>query len=151
MVILIILAILRGQQSVTADSAATDFESFTTGSVNGQDGWGITGSYDVEVVDNTYGFATFGDKSLRISNAVTSGSFGDQTFSKALVDEAGESTAVNGGQSGGMRQDYFESSWDFASAVTTTEQVGLSVVVSPDRGDGARMSCGSKWPIPQQD
>ena len=128
------------QTRVTADSTAEDFEAFNPGSVDGQDGWRMTGSYDVEVITNTYGFASFGNYSLRISNAVTSGAFSDQTFSRELTDEAGESTARNDGQSGGVRQDYFEASWDFASTVTTTEQAGLQVTVSPDRGDGARMS-----------
>lgn len=77
---------------------------------------------------------------MRISNAVTSGCFGDQTFSKSLTDEVGETDAQNGGLSGGSRQSHFEASWDFASTVPGSEQAGLSVVASPDRGDGARMS-----------
>lgn len=75
-----------------------------------------------------------------MSNAVTSGCFGDHTFSKSLADEAGETSAEGGGLSGGTRQNYFEAQWDFASVVPGAEQPGLSVVVSPDRGDGARMS-----------
>lgn len=134
----------------SADALAIDFESYTPGTIHGQDGWSSSGAagsgcavYDHAVVDNTgasYGYPTFADKSLRISNAVTSGCFGDQTFSKSLTDEAGESTADNGGMSGGARQPYFEASWDFASTVPTAEQPGLSTVASPDRGDGARMS-----------
>ncbi len=124
-----------------ADSVSIDFESFTPGSVDGQDGWGITGSYDVEIVDATsYGYASFGDQSLRISNAFTSGNYGDQLFSQSLADEAGETDAENGGMSGGTRQPYFAASWDFASTVPSAEQSGLSITVSPDRGDGARMS-----------
>jgi hypothetical protein len=84
--------------------------------------------------------ASFGAQSLRVSNAVTSGCFGDQTFSRSLVNEAGEATAANNGMSGGVRQTHFEAKWDFASTVTGAEQPGLSVVASPDRGDGARMS-----------
>jgi hypothetical protein len=75
-----------------------------------------------------------------MSNAVTSGCFGDQTFSKSLVDEAGETSALNNGMSGGARQTHFETQWDFASTVPDAEQPGLSVVASPDRGDGSRMS-----------
>jgi hypothetical protein len=96
--------------------------------------------YDHAIVNNTYGYASFGTKSLRISNAVTSGCFGDQTFSKSLADEAGETTAGNNGLSGGVRQNFFTAQWDFASTVPGAEQPGLSVVASPDRGDGARMS-----------
>lgn len=126
--------------AVFADSFGVDFESYSLGNINSQDGWSKTGPYDAEVVANTYGYASFGSQSLRISNAVTSGSFGDQTFSKSLGDEAGETSAENGGLSGGTRQPYFEASWDFASTVPGSEQPGLSVVASPDRGDGARMS-----------
>ena len=123
-----------------ADTSTINFETYTPGTVNGQDGWSSTGAYDHLVTANTYGYATFGTKSLRISNAVTSQSFGDQTFSKSLVDEAGETTATNGGVSGGTRQTSFAAQWDFASTVPGAEQPGLSVVASPDRGDGSRMS-----------
>jgi hypothetical protein len=130
-----------------ADTISVNFESYSTGIVNGQDGWVATGSagsgcalYDVAVVTNTYGYATFGTKSLRISDAVTSGCFGDQTFSKPVVNEAGEASAANNGYSGGVRQPYFEAQWDFASTVPGSEQTGLQIVASPDRGDGARMS-----------
>lgn len=139
LVVVLITAVFAFQ--VQADSIAIDFESFTLGSVNGQDGWGITGGYDVEIVDATaYGYASFGNQSLRISNAVTSGSFGDHLFSQSLADEAGETDAENGGMSGGTRQTYFAASWDFASTVPGAEQSGLNITVSPDRGDGARMS-----------
>ncbi|HLF28034.1 MAG TPA: right-handed parallel beta-helix repeat-containing protein [Anaerolineae bacterium] len=133
---------------VFADSLAIDFESYTVGTVDGQDGWssdGAAGSgcavYDHAIVDSTsYSYGSFGTRSLRMSNAVTSGCFGDQTFSKSLGDEAGETSAVSDGLSGGTRQPYFEAQWDFASTLPGSEQAGLSVVASPDRGDGARMS-----------
>ena len=112
-----------------ADSTTITFEqpTYALGSINGQDGWSSTGPYD-QAVAGSGGVTGFGAQSLRISNAVTSGSFGDQTFSPSLDDEAGET-----GKS------YFEASWQFASK-TGTEQPGLSVTASPDRGDGARMS-----------
>ncbi|MCB8924851.1 MAG: right-handed parallel beta-helix repeat-containing protein [Ardenticatenaceae bacterium] len=139
--LLVVLVTAVFTLQVQADTISIDFESFNLGSVDGQDGWGITGGYDVEIVDATgYGYATFGDQSLRISNAVTSGSFGDHLFSQSLVDEAGETDAENGGLSGGTRQAYFAASWDFASTTPGAEQPGLSIIVSPDRGDGARMS-----------
>ncbi len=124
---------------LAASNLAEDFEAFTLGSVDGQSGWQMTGPFDVEVVNNTSVPASFGSQSLRISNAVTSGSFGDQLFSVSLADEAGESGAANDGQSGGTRQPYFQASWDILAA-EPTEQAGLSVAASPDRGDGARMS-----------
>ncbi len=134
-------------KSTAADSTTIDFEGFATGIVHAQYGWSSLGAaalgcavYDHQVVNNTYGLVSFGTKSLRLSNAVTSSCFSDQTFSKSLIDEAGETAALNGGLSGGTRQPYFEAQWDFASTVPASEQTGLSVVASPDRGDGARMS-----------
>lgn len=123
---------------VGADSTTIDFEAFSVGSPNGQDGWSATGAYDHQIVENT-GITEFGARSLRISNAVTSGSFGDQTFSKSTANEAGETTAEGDGTSGPL-QPHFEAQWQFASTIPTAEQPGLSVTASPDRGDGARMS-----------
>lgn len=132
--------------AVFADSINTDFESFTTGTVNGQYGWVSLGSagsgcalYDHAVVSSNYGFSGLGNQVLRISNAVTSGCFGDQTFSKPLINEAGEADALNDGMSGGDRETHFEAQFDFASTLAD-QQPGLFVSVSPDRGDGARMS-----------
>jgi hypothetical protein len=116
------------------------------GDVNGQDGWtsghgsSFCPLYDVPVVSNTYGYSSFGTKSLRISIAITCGSFNDQTFSKSLVNEAGETSAPTSTFSGGTRQPYFEAQWDFASTVPGSAQPGLSVVASPNRGDTMRMS-----------
>jgi hypothetical protein len=136
-----------GPSAVMAETVTQGFEGFTPGSPHLQSGWSATGSagsgcatYDHAVVANTYGIPSFGTKSLRISNAVTSGCFGDQTFSQSLANEAGETTAQADGMSGGTRQTHFEAQWDFASTVPGAEQPGLSVVASPDRGDGARMS-----------
>ncbi len=137
--------------TVTASMStqAIDFEPpYPTGTINGQFGWsslGAAGSgcglYDHTVVLNS-GSApvSFGTQSLRMSNAVTSGCFGDQTFSPSIADEAGEISAMGDGQSGGARQPRFTGQWSFMSTVPSDEQPGLSVVVSPDRGDGARMS-----------
>ncbi len=132
---------------VMADMVAVDFESptYTLGTVNGQDGWVSTGSvppggFDHAVSSVNSGPPSFGGQSLRLSNAVTSGSFGDQTFSKPLVDEAGEGAASNAGLSSGTRQPHFDTQFDFVSVVPTAEQPGLHFSFSPDRGDGARMS-----------
>jgi hypothetical protein len=115
------------------------FDTGTLGSVNGQSGWTITGAFDQAVVANTYGFSAFGCKTLRISDAITSGSFGDQLFSPADTNEAGEADALNGGLSGGTRKVHFEAQFDIASTMPTM-QTGMHMAVSPDRGDGARMS-----------
>ncbi len=117
-----------------------EFDTFNTGSVNGQGGWKVTGGYDQEIVDNTTGPSSFGLKALRISNAVTSGAFGDQIFSAPLANAVGENSATTGGFSEGTRGNHFEMSFDFASAIPNFEQPGLAVTLSPDRGDGSRMS-----------
>lgn len=146
--LILALALVLSAQSALADSAAIAFESpaYTTGTVHLQDGWNSAGAagsgcavYDHAVAANTYGYGSFGGQSLRISNAVTSGCFGDQTFSKPLTDEAGETAAYVDVPSG-TRQAYFTAQWDFASTVPGSEQAGLSIVASPDRGDGGRMS-----------
>lgn len=118
---------------------------YTLGSVNGQDGWTSTGSagsgcavYD-HAIATTSGFRSFGKQALRISNAVTSGCFGDQTFSKSLTKEAGEASSTANGMSGGERQTHFEARFSFATA-KKEYQPGLAMSVSPDRGDGSRMS-----------
>lgn len=131
-----------------ADSVSVNFESptYTLGTINAQNGWsslGAAGSgcalYD-HAVANSLGTLGFGGQSLRISNAVVSGCFSDQTFSKSLVDEAGETAAINSGFSGGTRQKHFEAQFSIASASPSAQQNGLYLSVSPDRGDGARMS-----------
>lgn len=134
------LLIAAGPTGVLADSSVITFESptYSTGDINGQDGWSKTGPYDAAIVAGT-GVPGFGDQSLRVSNAVTSGSFGDQTFSKLLTEEAGESGAYSPAPTA-TRHPYFSATWEVASAVPGAEQPGLSVVASPDRGDGGRMS-----------
>lgn len=136
--------------TTTASVASVNFDSplYATGTINLQDGWTSTGAagsgcavYDHAVVANSYGIPSFGTQSLRMSNAVTSGCFGDQTFSKVVPIGAGETTAQDIiGSTTSARQTSFEAQWQFASTVPGAEQAGLSVVASPDRGDGARMS-----------
>jgi hypothetical protein len=123
---------------------AINFESgYTAADINGQNGWSKTGSYDAAVA-NVAGFPAasgygFGTKALRISDATTSGSFSDQTFSPGLANEAGETAADSGGPAIGTRQKHFEVSFQIGTTMST-EQPGLHVTMSPDRGDGARMS-----------
>lgn len=106
-----------------------NFESgYTAGDVNGQNGWSKTGSYDAAVA-NVSGFPAasgygFGTKALRISHATTSGSFGDQTFSPGLANEAGETAADSGGSAIGTRQKHFEVSFQIGTT-KATEQPGL--------------------------
>ena len=118
----------------------TTFDTFTLGDVDAQNGWSSTGSFDQEVVTNTYGYSDFGCQSLRVSNAVTSGSFGDQTFAAPIPDSVGESDATTGSFSEGTRYNHFEIEFDIASAMPNAKQDDLALSVSPDRGDGSRMS-----------
>ena len=122
--------------AAAADSVgAITFEpsqGYTLGSINGQNDWLKTGPYDVAVASIgafpdavTYGF---GDQALRLSNSITSGSFGDQTFSPGLLSPAGESAAK-----------HFDASFQIGTAFAA-EQPGLSMSVSPDNGVGGRMS-----------
>lgn len=131
-----------------ADTVTSNFENppFNLGVINGQDGWmslGAAGAgcavYD-QAVANSLGTVGFGLQSLRISDAVTSGCFGDQVFAKPLVDSVGETAALPGAFSVGTKQSHFETQFDIASAVPTAQQPGMHVSVSPDRGDGSRMS-----------
>lgn len=128
-----------------ANTATTNFETFTSTSVNGQDGWSVTdSSFDQAVVDieSTSTLAgRFGTKAFRISNAVTSGGFGNQTFSKSLENAVGEASSTTGVYTAGTLQNHFEMQFDIASASSTSAvQPGLNLSVSPDRGDGSRMS-----------
>ncbi len=135
-------AVLLASSVVVAESMTPiDFESYSLGSISGQDGWSgaVSPAYDQAVVANNYGFASFGTKVFRISDAVTSGSFGDWVFTKSLTNEAGETAAENATLSGGTRQKLFEAQFDIATT-KSTQQPGLHISISPDRGDGARMS-----------
>jgi hypothetical protein len=110
-----------------ADTSGTiTFESpdYTAGqNINGQQGWSNTGLYDANVV------AVTGGQALQISNAKTSGSFGDQTFAPLLTTGAAAGTALQ----------HFNASFSIGTTVST-QQTGLSISVSPDNGQGARMS-----------
>jgi parallel beta helix pectate lyase-like protein len=118
-----------------ADTVGTvTFEppTYSIGSVDGQNGWQMTGPYDVAVANvsdfpDASGY-DFGTQALRISDAVTSGSFGDQTFSPGLTSAASESGPH-----------FFDASFRIGTT-SATEQPGLHLSVSPDSGDGSRMS-----------
>ncbi len=113
-----------------AASYSTGFEptTFTVGNINGQDGWEKTGPYDAEVTSSP---VIDGVQSLRISNAVTTGAFGDQTFAPELSSGAGE-TGVG-------TENHFEAEFKISST-NLAQQPGLALSVSPDDGNGSRMS-----------
>jgi hypothetical protein len=141
-----LVALAIGAASAVADdSASIFFDGYALGPVTGQQGW--TGgdctppTIDEAVVpasDYPDAVPPFGDQLLRVSNAAVSGCYRD-AFSPALADEAGEPTALNGGLGGGTREPRFAAQWVFSSS-TGGYQPGLNVQISPDRGDGARMS-----------
>src|SRR4051812_3532310 len=141
----VIAAMAAAPAIADADVVGTVFESSTyqPGDIDGQGDWSKTGPYDVNIkkvsdFPDAAGYG-FGQKAMQSSNAVVSGNFGDQTFSPSTVDEAGETLASGNGYSGGIRQNQFDARFRIGTAVST-EQPGLYMSVSPDRGDGARMS-----------
>ncbi len=106
------------------------FESYALGDINNQNGWKKTGPYDVAVANvSAFPAYGFGTQSLRLSDAITNGSFGDQTFSPGLLSPAGESPAAA----------HFGASFRIGTT-TASEQSGLHMSVSPDDGNGSRMS-----------
>lgn len=107
-------------------------QGYAPGTIDGQQGWMKTGNYDVAVasVADVPAITSlgFGAPALRLSDALTSGSFGDQTFSPGLTQAAGESGLP-----------YFDASFKIGTT-STDVQTGLHVSVSPDNGSGGRMS-----------
>lgn len=129
-----------------ADTVTTNFEAplFHTGSVNGQDGWksAVPGNiptlpegYDQEVVANKGAPSEFGGQSLRFSNALNQFEAGPpefhfQTYSKPTTVAAGES----------LPNTEYTAQFSFISVKPTVQQHELYVSVSPDEGEGGRMS-----------
>lgn len=124
-----------------------DFESFALGDPYGQDGWGANdlggynaANWDIDIVDPSAAWGTeLGNRALRISNAVTSGGFGNQLLSASLVNEAGETGATASVNAGGTRQSRLSGVLTFASA-TKAHQPGLAFSFAADAGDGTRMA-----------
>ena len=132
-----------------ADTSGTGgFEGYALGDPLGQFGWMVldvpvynASHFDEAIVDPSPIWGTaLGSRALRVSNGVTSGGYGNQLQSPSLADEAGEASAEDAANSGGTRQQRFEGTLTFASAVPTAEQPGLVVSFAPDSGDGTRMS-----------
>ena len=133
-----------------ADPVATTFEppTFTANlSVNGQDGWksavpgdipSLPNGYDQRVVVNASvgGPAAFGLQSLRLSNAYGTGpdtfppEYHYQTYSKPTTVPAGESLANK----------EYTAQFSFISIHPNRQQPRLKISVSPDMGEGGRMS-----------
>jgi len=119
--------------AATTTVGPINFEDYNPGNVDGQNGWSKTGQYDVEVENvgdypdaAAYGFET---KSLRASNFYADGAFGGQAFSPGLTQPAGEGDAAS----------YFTASFEIGTT-KAAHQPGLAISVSPDDGNGGRMS-----------
>ena len=130
-----VLALVGVTAAVADPVSPITFEppAYSVGNINGQNGWAKTGPYDAAVATVSSfpaasGYA-FGTQALRMSNAVTSGSFGDQTFAPPLANAAGESTGFK----------HFDATFSIGTALAT-QQPGLTLSVSPDDGTGGRMS-----------
>jgi hypothetical protein len=136
------IALFMSTTLAAADTLFLDMEGYVTPAQTAvpQDGWTNSNpELDHYFVNNTYGYPSFGTKSLRISNAVTNNNLA-HTLSKPLSQEAGETGASNDGESTGPRQPFFRVNFDIASTVPNAEQPGLGMQVSADNGSGARMS-----------
>lgn len=122
--------------------SSTSFDALANGSVNGQAGWGVANpAFDQEVVD-----LGGGNKALRLSNRVISGSFGDQTFAPrpggAPADTItnptnGAPSSFAGEASTGAAYDTFIASFDFRSVMSGVD-AGARITISPDNGTGGR-------------
>jgi hypothetical protein len=117
---------------ITFESSSSP--AYTVGNIDGQNSWSNTGGYDANVANvssfpaaSAYG--AYGDQALQISNAKTSGSFGDQTFAPLLANPAKQGTSLT----------HFVATFSIGTT-TTAQQSNLSISVSPDNGQGARMS-----------
>jgi hypothetical protein len=158
----------RDDRVSPADRDATvTFEDFAVGAIHGQHDWLAAGGegsgapagsacavYDHVIADNSVllppvAYAgVFGRRSLRISNAVTSGCYSDQTFSHRAADVAGEEGATSRSRDGmsdfalpnARLRNHFEFEWTIISTRPSVWQPGLELVASPARGDDHRMS-----------
>lgn len=120
--------------AATVNVGPIDFEDYNVGNINGQRDWSKTGPYDVEV-ENVIDYPDaahygFEKKALRASNIYGDGAFGGQAYSPGLTQAAGEGENV---------ASYFTAG--FKIGTTQAEhQPGLAISVSPDDGNGSRMS-----------
>jgi hypothetical protein len=146
------LAAVACKPAVTGTSiGATGFEttdspSYHTGSIDGQNGWASTGTFDQSIstesaAGTTPDFYGFGDQAWQISDAVNSGTFADQPLTPQTADQSGEtnaSGASNNGDTAGTTHGFWESSFAFGDAGNpAATQSNLHVTVSPESGSGA--------------
>jgi hypothetical protein len=121
----------------------TDFEGFKTGaSIDGQNGWAVSNpAFDQQVVN------AGGNIVWRVSNAVTSTTFGDMPFAPRLggipADPGNPSNSSPGAFAGEASTettlDRYRAKFSFRSA-TGAAQPGARITVSADNGQGGRQS-----------
>ena len=121
----------------------TDFEGFKTGvSIDGQNGWGVSNpAFDQQIV------SAGGNTVWRVSNAVTSTTFGDMPFAPRLggipADPSNPSNSSPGAFAGEASTettlDRYRAKFSFRSA-TGAAQPGARITVSADNGQGGRQS-----------
>ncbi len=113
------LAFAGSANAAVSGPYTTGFTGVTIDNTPGAvDTWRMTGPYDAAITEGA-------DPALRISNAVTSGSFGDQLFSPTLEVPATETGPAR----------TFTASFVLEPV---PYQDGLRVTVSPDNGQGGR-------------
>lgn len=116
-----------------------NFEDFTAGSVDGQQGWTSAGMMDQAVAAVTRmeaAFDVFGTQALRISNGVAENNFPMSVRSAPLSVPVGESTAT---PLATERNNTFDATFDFGTT-SPNEQVGLQMSISPIDNDDGRMT-----------
>jgi hypothetical protein len=137
----------RGEREFERPLSGTSFHDFTPGiSVGHQlqlkEGWSVSGPYDQNIEDFS------GNRVWRVSNAITSGSFGDQPFAprpggipnNTVTDpDNSEPLFFAGESSTGAAARGFSSEFSFRSK-TGAPQAGLRITVSIDNGSGGRQS-----------
>ncbi len=125
---LMIATLAIATNNVSADTLTINFESPTYGTgpiANGQNGWQVTNPAYQQGVTNVNPIS--GAQSWVINSQFGQGSFGDQPFSPALSQAAGETAAMN----------FFEASMKFMPMAT--QAIGDGVTLSTDNGTGQRM------------
>jgi len=124
------------------DDVKINFEPLTyaTGNIGGQNGWVNTVPSTANVVKppNAYG-SSFGKQSLLITDQVTSGDV-QQVLATPLADSVGETISTSAAFTTGTKYRNFEMQFDIGTSTPGTPQIGQYLSMSPDRGDGSRMS-----------
>lgn len=117
----------------------SDFEDFTIGSVDGQQGWTSAGMMEqavAAVARMEAAFSVFGTQALRISNGVAENNFPNSVRSAPLSVPVAESSATPLATD---RNNTFDATFDFGTT-SPNEQVGLQMSISPINDDDGRMT-----------